>query len=207
MPVENTAVRLVNEALLRLAAAEIVSFDEGTQKADICERSYDAVIAKLLTTRQWRWATRKFQLSRNATAPIAHWTYAFKIPAEAFNHDSPWAVYNSSANKSPPIREFEVFGAEIYANDPELWADFTIEPTVDKFPPTFRELVILALCEVLAPPITEQAELAIYWGVKAFGTPEEKGLGGYFKIAAQADARGSPSPKFYTGEIVDQRFS
>lgn len=207
MPVENTAVRLVNEALLRLAAAEIVSLDDATQKASICKRSYDNVIVKLLTMRQWRWATRKFSLSRLATAPIAHWTYAFQVPSEAFNHDSPWAVYNSDSNKSPPIRDYEVFEDKLYANDPAIWADFTVEPAVNAFPPMFRELVILALCEVLAPPITEQAALAEFWGVRAFGTGEEKGRGGFFATAAQADARGNPSPRFYSGEIVDARFS
>lgn len=207
MPVENTAVRLVNEALLRLASEEIVSLDEGTQKADVCERSYDAVVTKLLTMRQWRFATRKFQLSRLATAPIGHWTYAFQLPAEAFNHASPWAVYNSDGNRAPKTTDFEIFEDTLLANDTEIWADFTIEPDVSKFPPTFRELVILALCEVLAPTITEQAALAEYWGVRAFGGAADMGVGGYFRIAQQADARGNPSPTLYTGGIADFRFS
>lgn len=207
MPVENTAVRLINEALLRLAADEIASLDEGTQKADICSRSYDAVVTKLLTMRQWRFATRKFELSRSATPPIAGRTYAYQIPAEAFNHESPWAVYPSDGNGQQPFREYEVFEDEIYADAEELFADFTIEPTVDMFPPTFRELVILALCAVLAPPITTQADLAKFYTEQAFGLPGERGLGGWFRIAAQADARGNPSPRFNSDEIVGARLS
>lgn len=207
MPVENTEVRLVNEALLRLASEEIASLDEGTQKADICKRSYNAVVTKLLTMRQWRFATRKFQLARLAAAPLAGWKYAFQIPAEAFNHDSPWAIYNSNAIGAKPHQRYEVFEDKLFANDLTCFADFTIEPTVDKFPPTFRELMILALCEVLGPPITTKAELAEYWGVRAFGTPEENYRGGFFRVAAQADARGNPSPAFQTDEIVAQRLS
>lgn len=207
MPVENTAVRLVNEALLRLAADEIASLDEGTQKADICERSYDAVVTKLLTMRQWRFATRKFELSRLAQAPIAGWTYAFQIPAEAFNHDSPWAIYDSDAIQAKPHRRYEIFEDKVYSNDLECFADFTVEPTVDKFPPAFRELVILALCEVLGPPITTKPETAAYWGARAFGTPEENYRGGFFRVAAQADARGNPSPAFQTDEILAVRLS
>jgi hypothetical protein len=207
MPVENTAVRLVNEALLRLAADEIVSFDEDTQKADICERSYDAVIVKLLGMRQWRFATRKFELSRLAAAPIAGWTYAYQIPAEAFNHNSPWAVYPSDATGGAPFRQYEIFEDKLYADSTEIFADFTIEPTVDMFPPTFRELVILALCAVLAPPITTQADLAKFYTEQAFGLPGERGLGGWFHIAAQADARGNPSPRFNSDEIVSARLS
>lgn len=207
MPVENTAVRLINEALLRLGEEEIVSLDETTQKADICERSYDAVITTLLTRRQWRWATRKFQLARLAEPPIAHWTHAYQIPAEAFNHDSPWAVYCSKANGATPTRQYEIFEDKLYTDAEEIFADFTVEPTVSKFPPAFRELVILALCEVLAGPIAEKGDLAEYWGTKAYGTPSDNGIGGYFRIAALADARGNPSPRFYSGEIVDHRFS
>lgn len=207
MPVENTAVRLINEALLRLGDEEIVSLTENTQKANICERSYDAVITTLLARRQWRWATRKFRLSRLAAAPIAHWTYAYQIPAEAFNHDSPWAVYDSDDNGAPPTRQYEIFEDKLYTDAATVYADFTVEPTVDKFPPAFRELVILALCEVLAGPIAEKGDLAEHWGTKAYGTPVDNGIGGYFRIAAMADARGNPSPRLYSGEIVDQRFS
>lgn len=207
MPVENTAVRLVNEALLRLGAAEIVSLDEETQKADICERSYDAIVAKLLVMRQWRFATRKFELARLVAEPIGGWKYAFQVPAEAFNHDSPWAVYSSDAIGAKPHQRFEIFEDTLYANDEEAFADFTIEPVVAKFPPAFRELTILALCEVLAPPITEKPELAEYWGARAFGTPEENYRGGFFRVAAQADARGNPSPAFQTDEIIAARLA
>lgn len=207
MPVENTAVRLVNEALLRLAADEIVSLDEGTQKADICERSYDAVVAKLLVMRQWRFATRKFELSRLVTAPIGQWTYAYQIPAEAFNHDSPWKVFESDGNNAPTTKLYEIFEDKLYTDHAEIFADFTVEPTVDKFPPSFRELVILALCAVLAPPITTKPELAKYWHEQAFGTPEDRGFGGWFRVAALADARGNPAPALQSDEITAARHS
>lgn len=207
MPVENTEVRLVNEALLRLASEEITSLDDDTQKADICERSYNAVVTKLLAMRQWRFATRKFELSRLVDTPIGGWKYAFQIPAEAFNHDSPWAVYSSDAIGAKPHQRYEVFEDTLLANDEEAFADFTVEPLVAKFPPAFRELTILALCEVLAPPITEKPELAAYWGERAFGTAQENYRGGFFRVAAQADARGNPSPAFQTDEIVAARLA
>ncbi len=47
MPVTNTKVGLCNEALLMLGSETINSFDDGSDKANVCGNLYDGVIANL----------------------------------------------------------------------------------------------------------------------------------------------------------------
>ena len=47
----------------------------------------------------------------------------------------------------------------------------------------------------LAMPITEDSERAAYWHEKAYGTPQENGLGGYTRTARFRDAQQAPGVK------------
>lgn len=205
MPLTNTKVGLCNEALLLLGSKQIVSFDEGTDKATVCSLTYERTALSLMAMRSWRFATGKQQLARLATAPTNGWTYAFQLPTDRIV--APYAVYNSLQAGARVFKEFEIFGDKLYTDETVIVIDYRLDPDVSNYPAAFSQLLVYALAAKFAPAITEQGSLAEFYQELAFGTPAQNGRGGWYQIAAQADAQANRSEALQTDEIVSARFS
>lgn len=205
MPVTNTKVGLANEALLLLGSGTITDFAETTDKAQICSKLYEGVIANLLSARTWNFTKAKKQLSRLVTAPINGWRYSFQLPSDMVS--GPWAVYPSTQVGAQVTRSFEIFEDKLLANDPVIVIDYQLEPNVNKFTAAFHTLVVNALAAVYAVPIADQPELAKYYDQLAFGLPSDNRMGGQFRIAANADNKASPQRPLPADEVIAARLA
>lgn len=81
----------------------------------------------------------------------------------------------------------------IYTSAEQILIDYAVNPDTENFPPHVTTLYIYAMCAELALPITDQQKTSEFWEIKAWGAPEERGKGGYFRAAQRIDSQGHPS--------------
>lgn len=204
MPVATTKGKLINEALLLLGSGPVASLDDGSDKSTACSELYNGVLLALLTQRTWRFTVEQIALSRLVDTPKG-WKYAYQLPPATIS--GPWVVYSSDKPGTRPTANFQIYGDKLMADYGQIFIDHQVEPTPDKFPPSFRLLVVNALAAAFAVPITEQPELLKHYDLIAFGQPWENRQGGLFRIAAQADAKGKPADQLPVDELVAARLS
>lgn len=205
MPSALTDIELCNTALVRLGAKTFTSFDDGSDMAEICSTQYEITLGRCLSAHPWRFATEKEQLARLATPPVNGWKYAYQLPTSMIS--GPWAVYDSLDENAPPLREFEIYGDKLYSDSEVVVIDYRKEVPEQKFPAWFQELMVLALCSVFAPSVTEKADLAQQFSVEAWGTPSDDMQGGWFANCKRMNAQQAPARSFDDGGIVATRFS
>ena len=75
-------VALCSRALIRIGAAPITSFADGSVEADIASALFVPVRDGLLSAYAWGFATGQAQLAELAQPPIADYTRAFGLPSD-----------------------------------------------------------------------------------------------------------------------------
>lgn len=196
---------LINRALLLLGSEQIASLDDGTDKSATVSGLYDTTILTLLTRRTWRFTMEKKALTRLAQAPINGYKYAYQLPTT--QTAGPWVVYNSDRPGARPQKEFEIYGDQLLTDYETVIVDFQVETKPDRWPAYFSNLAVHALAAAFAVPITESEGLFDKYHLITFGPPIDQQQGGLFRVAAQADAKGSPSDQLDTDELVATRMS
>ena len=206
----DTNITICNQALNLLGADTISSFsDTSNDAAAVCNNIYETVKRQTLSMYQWSFAFTKLQLSQSSTTPIGEWDYRYDLPSTAVAGQA-FQVYNTKASLAQPITNFEMFyttsGPAIFTNEKTIFIDYiTSEVTEGLMPSYFVQLLVYMMAWHLAEPVTDQITKADYWKVTTLGTPSENGRGGYFRQAANADARGKPSYAIHEFPLTDVR--
>ena len=177
---------LCNLALVNLGAKTITALGDSTDRATACNTIYYDFEKARLTEYPWRFNMKKVALSENATAPINEYENAFDFPNDILA--GPYAVFNSTGDDMPPIKNFEIFGQQLFTNEETIVIDYTADLAVTLWPAYFVDYFVAALTAELAFIITDQQNTAIYWRQVAYGLPSELGMGGKFGRARHLEA-------------------
>ena len=94
-------VALCSRALIRLGAAPISSFLDGTTESEIAGALYAPVRDALLSAYGWSFATAQVDLIKLSQAPLADYQNAFQLPNDFLRASSagapaavPWARWS-----------------------------------------------------------------------------------------------------------------
>jgi hypothetical protein len=199
-----TDVSLCSRALVGLGAGSISSFDEETDRATICRETYPGLKAALLSKYAWRFLMTKKALTRDAVAPIGEWAYSYIVPGEALS-GAAHAVFYDASHPLAAAR-YELFGRRIYTDEAVVFIDFVENKPEGAWPAYFQQLMVYAIRAEIAFAVTDQQGVADHWSEKAYGTPQEAGLGGAFGDAMTLDAQGSANIGLRNDALVDARF-
>jgi hypothetical protein len=115
----DTKLTICSDAMILLGAAEISSFGEGSDGAKVADRLYDDLRDQILTMYPWSWSLKKSQLARLVDAPTNEWTYKYALPADILGN--PRAVFASSAAGAAPVKNWEMYGNELYTDFAAVW--------------------------------------------------------------------------------------
>lgn len=74
-------LEIINAALSRIGANEIVSLDEGTAEARIASASWDIARKACLRDHPWNFAIKEAELNRLSSVTPQQFKYAYRIPA------------------------------------------------------------------------------------------------------------------------------
>ena len=188
-------VGICAKALLRLGDSSISSFSEGSS-GPLCAEIFPELKLRVLTSFPWRFNTIKSNLlNRTLITPPTSYKYAYQLPTDMLNN-LPRTVWDSPFNqgRSSPFTNFDIFEDKLLTSAEQILIDYQIDKVPDVFPAHVTNLTIYAMMAEIALPITDQQTTADSAAIQAWGTPQERGKGGYFREAARIDSQGHPSP-------------
>ena len=92
-------IALCSRALIRLGAAPITSFSDGTAESEIAGALFGPVRDSLLSAYSWSFATGQVDLSALGTAPVADYQRSFQLPADFLR-----AMSAGSGGRGPMVK-------------------------------------------------------------------------------------------------------
>lgn len=73
-------VSICNLALRQVGEKTIMSLDEDTKEANLCNELYDEVLEQVLETHPWNCALKRASLAETATDPAFGWSNSYQLP-------------------------------------------------------------------------------------------------------------------------------
>ena len=200
-------VGICSKALLKLGDKAISDFSEGST-GPLCKEIFPELKLRILTAHPWRFNTIKSQLlNRSLTQPPSQYKYAYELPPDMISN-LPRTVWNSPFNqgRSSQFTDFNIFEKKLLTSAEKILIDYQIDVVPDSLPIHVTNLTIYAMMAELALPVTAQQNTADAMEKKAWGTPQERGKGGYFREAARIDSQGHPSQSIKNYPLITVRY-
>ena len=149
-----SAIALASRALMKLGAAGIASFEEGTAEAELAGALYPPTRDALLSAHPWNFATGQAALPRLAGAPVADHAHAFQLPAD----------FLRALSAGPPGRgrglAYRIAERRLLADADAVTLTYVFRPDESAFPPFFDQALIARLAAEFCLPVTESTTRA-----------------------------------------------
>ena len=196
-----TRIATINRALIAIGATELQS--ETAPNGQRYVAIYDDAIGALCSEYPWTHCTGFVQLGQLAVKPVQNqWLYAYALPSDMAG--TPRALYDSIQADSwhggppsslygvtiPPISEFEIYEAVVYANSAQLWCRYTKTPNEAIWPSWFRDLAKKLLMAEYAIPAREDVGLREKLMEEIYGPPAHQGEAGLIAKCKSIDTQG-----------------
>lgn len=141
-----TEIAICNSALIKVGAARISAFDDGSEEALACTEHYTRLRDDLQRRHIWNFAVGRQKLARLSATPVYEFDYAFQMPADWLRtlsvHD------NESGLGTVPYR---IEGRTILTGADQLWLRYVRRiDDPDKMTALFRELFALYMARDLS---------------------------------------------------------
>ncbi len=195
-------IEMLNRALLRIGADPLVS--EADPGAPVHLQVYISMLEHF-ASKPWSFFKQTLRLVRLDAAPAALWRYAYQLPRERVG--PPRAIYQS-ADTRQPTTGYDLIGDQLLTDAEQIWATLMLVKPPDHWPGDFREAFTVALMAELALSVREDRALHDRLYAKAFGSPQQNGMGGLFGQALDNDSQAIPSTIVGGGAspLIDARF-
>jgi len=149
-----SAIALCSRALLRLGAATIASFDEGTAEAEIAANLYPPLRDAVLSSHPWSFATGQATLPRLAQVPLADHSAAFQLPADFLR------VLSAGPAGSGRGLTYRLAENRLLCDSDQVVLTYVFRPDESAFPPFFDQMLIARLTAEFCIPVTESTTRA-----------------------------------------------
>ncbi len=149
-----SSIALCSRALLKLGAASIASFDEGTAEAEVAANLFGHIRDALLSAHPWSFATGQVALPRLAADPVADYAHAYQLPADFLR-----ALSLGSGGRGRG-GEFRIAERRLHCNLPQAVLTYIFRPKEEEFPPFFDQALIARLAAEFCIPLTESTTRA-----------------------------------------------
>lgn len=149
-----TRTELVNRALVKIAAAPIGDFADGTAESVVAATLYPSTRDALLSAHPWSFATAQRALPRRAGRPVADYEYAYQLPADFLR-----ALSAGGAGDGRGL-DYRIVENRLHTDAPEVVLTYIFRPAEQAFPPFFDQALIARLAAEFCLPITESTTRA-----------------------------------------------
>ena len=144
-----SSIALFSRALLKLGAASIASFDEGTAEAEVAANLFGHIRDAMLSAHPWNFATAQTRLARLSDEPVADFIYAYQLPADFLR-----ALSVGSGGRGRGA-EYRIAERRLHTNLSEIVLTYIFRPAEEEFPPFFDQSLIARLSAEFCIPLTE----------------------------------------------------
>ncbi|MCK5373744.1 MAG: hypothetical protein KAJ40_00520 [Alphaproteobacteria bacterium] len=142
-------IGLCSRALIKIGAAPISSFEDGSAQSEIAGALYEQVRDSLLSAYAWSFATGQIELAQLSEAPTADFTYAYELPTDFLR-----ALSAGNGLRGRGIN-YRIMSGKLHTNASEVILTYIYRPDEESFPPYFDSVLITKLAAEFAIPITE----------------------------------------------------
>ena len=138
-------IQICNNALLRLGASTITSFDDGTTAANACNQVYEQVRDALLRMHTWNFALTRVALAADSAAPSFEYSYQYTLPSDFIR------VQEIYQQNGPYRIEGQKLVTDMVAPLNLVYVSKITDPT--QFDPLFVEVLTLLILVRIGPRI------------------------------------------------------
>jgi len=147
-------VGLCARALIRLGAAPITSFADGTAESEIAGALFAPVRDALLSSYGWTFASGQAALTPLVDAPVADYQKAFALPNDYLR-----AISAGQAGRGRGMH-YRIARGALHTDAEEVVLSYIFRPEEEEFPPYFDMALIARLAAEFCIPITENTSRA-----------------------------------------------
>ena len=150
----NSSINICSQALLKIGASSITSFEDGTAEAEISANLYSQIRDSLLSSYPWSFAIMQTKLARLEQTPLADYRYAYLLPSDFLRVIS---AGNGSRGRGT---EYKIVKDCLYSNHQQINLTYIYRPLENNFPAYFCEALINKLAYEFCIPLTESSTRA-----------------------------------------------
>lgn len=147
-------IALCARALIRLGAAPITSFDDGSAESEIAGALYSTIRDSLLSTYPWTFATGQVELTRLEETPTTDYQYAFQLPNDFLR-----AISAGSSAKSQGAC-YRITRDQLHTDYESIVLTYIFTPAEEETPPFFDMVLMSRLAAEFCIPVTENTSRA-----------------------------------------------
>lgn len=147
-------VALASRALIRLGAAPLSSFNDGTAESEIAGALYAPLRDALLSAYSWSFAMGQVMLAKRDTPPAADYNNAFQLPLDFLR-----AMSAGTGGRGRGLN-FRIAGGALHTNAESVLLTYIYRPEEETFPPYFDQALIARLAAEFTIPVTENTSRA-----------------------------------------------
>jgi hypothetical protein len=147
-------VGLCSRALIRIGAAPITSFNDGTAESEIAGALYAPVRDALLSSYAWGFAHAHASLTKLSQSPLADYQNAFALPN---NYLRALSVGQAGRSRGVPYR---IAQGQIHSDAESIILSYIFRPEEEEYPPYFDMVIIARLAAEFCIPVTENTSRA-----------------------------------------------
>jgi hypothetical protein len=147
-------VALASRALIRIGAAPIMSFDDGTAESEIAGALFGPVRDALLSAYGWSFALGQVALVKLDTPPLADFNHAFALPNDFLR-----ALSAGTGGRGRGV-SYRIARGALHTDVDSIMLTYIFRPEEEEFPPYFDAALIARLASELTIPITENTSRA-----------------------------------------------
>lgn len=149
-----TDLGICSNALLKLGAKGIISYEEGTAEAEVASSLYPLIRDSLLSSYPWKFAFAQKQLVRLAEDPVADYQYAYLLPDDLLR-----IISAGQGGRGHGI-EYSISKNRLHTNASEVILSYVFRCDESGFPPFFCEALVARLAAEFCLPLTESTTRA-----------------------------------------------
>lgn len=147
-------IALCSRALIRLGAAPITSFHDGTAESEIAGALFGSARDALLSAYGWSFAIGQAQLDRLETPPVADYQNAFQLPSDYLR------ALSAGAGGRGRGLNYRITRNVLHCDADSVTLTYIFRPHEAEFPPYFDAILIARLSAEFCIPITENTSRA-----------------------------------------------
>lgn len=200
-----TALDVVNQAIVKGGGAQIGDLAENTPMAVLMARVYPQKKAAMLSRHRWVFAKTIVRLGRIVTPAGFPRAYAFNRPADLVGqiHD-----YRADARDDAAKVDVLQLADQLAADSDTVWIEYTADRPEAGWPSWFVDVVVCSAAIEVANAKSRRSKAAEL-KIELEGNPEDRGEGGLIGIAKQLDSANAPKRTLEWengGALVEARF-
>lgn len=149
-----SAIALCSRALIRLGAAPIAGFDDGSAESEVAANLYPPLRDGALSSHPWSFATGQVTLARLAGEPLADFAHAYQLPTDFLR------VLSAGPTGRGAGLVFRLSGSRLLCDAEEVVLTYIYRPDESAFPPYFDQMLMARLTAEFCLPLTESTTRA-----------------------------------------------